>query len=75
MHTYSPANSIFDGLVTDLLSVLCILIEVLSHARVKGKKGLHDFKFGIFTGCFLSDSTGTMAVQGLNALEISILQL
>ena len=52
VHTYSPANSIFDGLITNLLSILCILIEVLSHARVKGKKGLHDFKFGVFTGCF-----------------------
>ena len=32
-----PANSVFDGPVTNLLSVLCILIEVLSRAHEKGE--------------------------------------
>ena len=34
MKTYTPPNCIFDGPVTNLLSVLCILIEMLSHAHV-----------------------------------------
>ena len=40
MHTYTPANSIFDGPITNLLSILCILIEVLSRAHAKGEKAL-----------------------------------
>ena len=39
MHTYTPADRVFDGPVTNLLSVLCILIEVLSHAHVGGGGG------------------------------------
>ena len=35
MLTYTPANSVFDGPVTNLLSVLCILIEALSRAHEK----------------------------------------
>ena len=34
------ANSIFDGPITNILSVLCILIEVLSGAYVNGEKAL-----------------------------------
>ena len=36
--TYTPANSIFDGPITNLLSILCILIEILSRAHTKGTK-------------------------------------
>ena len=39
VHTDVPANSILDGPVTTLLSVLFILVEVLSHAQgEEGKK-------------------------------------
>ena len=38
VHTYTPANSIFDGPITNLLSTLCILIEILSRAQAKGAK-------------------------------------
>ena len=40
MHTYTTENSIFDGPITDLLSVLCILIEIFSraHANVQKQK-------------------------------------
>ena len=34
-----PAKSIDDGRITDLLSILCILIEVLSRAHAKGGGG------------------------------------
>ena len=33
-----PANSIFDSPMTNLLSVQCILIEILSHAHAEGAK-------------------------------------
>ena len=39
MLTYTPANSVFDGPVTNLLLVLCILIEALSRAHEKGGGG------------------------------------
>ena len=65
MHTYTPANSIFDGTTTNLHTLLCILIEILLCAHVKGRKGFNDFKSGIFSGRFKSDSTASMAVKGL----------
>ena len=46
---HAALNSIiFDGPITKLLSILCILIEILSCARVKGQKSLNGFKFGTF---------------------------
>ena len=65
MHTYTPANSIFDGPVTNSLSVLCILTEIFSHAPVKGNKVIDDFKFGTFIGHFQSVSVASKAVKGL----------
>ena len=38
--TYTPANSIFDGPISNLLSVLCILTGILSRAHARGKKAL-----------------------------------
>ena len=49
----------------NLLSTLCILIEILSPAHAKGRKGLDDVKFGTFTGRFPSDGAASMAVKGL----------
>ena len=60
-----PVDSVFDDSVTNLLSTLCILIEVLSPARAKGEKSLNDFKFGSFTGRFPCDGAASMAVKGL----------
>ena len=37
-HTYTPADNIFGGPVTNLLSILCILIEILSRAHAKEAK-------------------------------------
>ena len=42
-HIHKTANSIFGGPLTDLLSMLCILIEILSRAHVKGAKKLQWF--------------------------------
>ena len=65
MHSRTPASSIFDGHITKLLSVLRNLIEIFSRVHAKGKKGLNDFKFGIFIGRFESDGAASMAVKGL----------
>ena len=67
VHTYTPANSIFDGPTTNLLSILCTLIEVLLRAHVKGGKNLNYFKFGTFIDCLPSDGMTSMAVKGLKA--------
>ena len=40
MLTYTPADSIFDGPATTLLSIQCILIEVLSRAHAKEVGGV-----------------------------------
>ena len=64
LHKSCVAKSTFDGPITDLLSILCILIEVLSHPHAKGKS-LNDFKFGAFTGRFLSNGAASMAVKVL----------
>ena len=40
MHTYTLANSICDGTTTHLLSMLCILIEILPCAHAKGNKDI-----------------------------------
>ena len=39
MYTYTPANSIFDSPITNLLSILKILVEILSRAHAKGGGG------------------------------------
>ena len=51
VHPFTPEKSVFDGPITNLLSILCILTEVLWCARAKGEKRLNDFKFGTFIGC------------------------
>jgi len=58
------ANSMFDGSV-NLLLILHILIEFLSHALAKGWKSQNDFKFGSSLADFPSDRTASMAVKGL----------
>ena len=68
MHTYTPADSIFDGPITNLVSILCISVEILSrvYARDWGGGGGHNgFRFGAFIGHFPSDGAGSMAVKGL----------
>ena len=45
-HIRAPENSILDGPITNLLSILCLLIEVLSRAHAKRRKGPINFKFG-----------------------------
>ena len=63
MHTYKLANSIFDGPITNLLSILCILIEAFSRANAKagggaggggggGEWSLNDLNFATFNGLF-----------------------
>ena len=69
MFTYTPANSIFDGPLTNLLSTLRVLTEVLLRVQTKGKRGLNNFKFGTFSGRFPSDGDANMAVKGLSSSQ------
>ena len=66
MITYTTANSVFDGPITNLPSIPYILIEVLSRAQAKGRKGLTDFKFGTFIDRLPIDGAASTAVKGLN---------
>ena len=63
--TQAAVPSIFHNPITGLVSIQCILIEILSRAHRKEKKGLYDFRFSAFTGHFQSDGTESMAVKGL----------
>ena len=65
MHTFTLANSIFDGPITNLHSILCILVEILSFSYAKGGKGLNDLKFSPFIGRFQSNGAASIAVKGL----------
>ena len=67
MYTYTPANSIFDSAITNLLSTLCILIQILFRAHARGGS-LNDFSFGTFIGRFQSDGAEIMAVKGLKKI-------
>ena len=42
VHTYTPANSISGMSVTNLPSILCIFVEVLSHTRAKQGESIND---------------------------------
>ena len=66
MHTYTPANSTFNGRRTNLLSILCTVIEVFSRGLANGEKSLNDFKFGTFIGRFPNAGGANMAVKGLS---------
>ena len=72
MHTYTPANSIFDGPISNLLSILCSLIEIISRALAKGWGSFNDFKFGTFIGHFQSDAAACMAVKGLSYMCLDL---
>ena len=66
VHTYTIPSSVFVHPITNLLSILCILIEVHSHAPAKGAKKPLWFEIWHFNGCFPSDGMARMAVKGLN---------
>ena len=65
MHAYTNRNNTFDRFITNLLSVLCVSVEVLSRAHAKRGKSLNDFKFGTSTDRFSSDGAAKTAVKGL----------
>jgi len=67
--TYTPPNSIFDDPITNLRSVLCILIEIPSraHAKPEVKKSFNGLKFGTFIGLLPSDGAASTAVKGLSS--------
>ena len=58
----------FDGPVANLLSVLCILLEVLSRAHAKREKNLNDFEFGTFVRWFSERHTGKHGSERVNTV-------
>ena len=67
MHTYAPTNSIFNGPLINLLSILRSLVEILSRAQAKRAKSCNDFKFGRFS----NDGAAYMAVNGLRTQYVT----
>ena len=67
MHTFMQENSVFDGLITNLLLVLCILTGILSRAHAKGPQRLHNSESGTFIGRFPNDDAARLAGKGLRA--------
>ena len=66
-----PANSIFSGPVTQLLSVMCVLMKILSHANVKKKKkGLRILNFALLFVVFKRHQI--MAVKGLSEKALTL---
>ena len=65
MHTYTHADSILDGRIASLISMLRILMEIRSPTHAKREKSLNDFIFGPFTGRFSNDGAASIAVKGL----------
>ena len=71
MHTCTHVDGIFDGPITNLLSILCFLIYIYFFffyflVLVRREKDLNDPTFGAFIGRFQSDGAASMAVKGLN---------
>ena len=64
-----PANSIFDGHITNVLLTLCILVEVLLCVHAKRGKSLNGFIFGSSIGCFSSDGAASIALKGLDLVS------
>ena len=65
MHTYTPAHNKFDGPVTNLLSILRVLVKVISRAQAQRRKSLDDFKVGTSIGRFPSGGEVSTAAKGL----------
>ena len=65
------ANSILDGPVTILLSVLCILVKSFHVLRRRGGKAfMISFKFGTSIGCFSIDGAVSTAMKGLKLFTL-----
>ena len=65
-HTYTPPKSIFDGPVTNLLSILlCALLKKSFQVLMrKERKSPNNFKFGIFIVHLLNGGMASIAVKG-----------
>ena len=75
VHPCAPENSVFDGPVTNILLVLCVLIGVLSHAHAKGRQGRNNFKFDTSLRRFPNDTLASVAVEGLKTVDITDITL
>ena len=67
MHTFTTVDSVFDRPLTNLLLILCVLVErsPFTCSCVEGGS-LNDFRLGISVGRFSSDGVAaSTAVKGL----------
>ena len=71
VHIHACRQYIFDGLITNLLSVLSISTELFSRVCVvlmqRVEQILNDLKFGTFVGRFQNDEVASIAVKGLTS--------
>ena len=70
MHTYTPAKSVFDDPITNLLSVLRILYISPFTYSCEGWESVNNVKVGTVIRHFPSDDTASMAVKGLKCLSV-----
>ena len=68
--TYTPPNSILDGPIATLLSILCILIKIFSRAHTEGGEKSFMISNLASIGLFPSDGAAMMAVKGLRAATL-----
>ena len=64
-------QTVYQIVLINILSILCILLEVLSGAHAKREKGLYDFQFSTFIFRFPKAGVGSVAVKGLKSFHIS----
>ena len=65
MHTYTHPNCMFDGPVTNLLSILSVLIEILSRAHAVGEEALIVSYLALLLVVFRVPARQSMAAKGL----------
>ena len=69
MHSRTPANSIFDRPVTNLLLTLRSFIEIFSRAHAKAGKGSMISNLALSLIVFRVIVAASVAVKGLNTLS------
>ena len=72
--TDTSANNMFDGSITNLLSMLCISVEVFSRAQAKRDKSLNHFKFCRFCWSFFEWRCCKHGSERVNVVSVEVRQ-